>query len=308
MTGSVDVTLAITGAATIAEAMTEAVRRLAAAGVAEPRREARILVGHGLGVRAEYVIGHPERELKPDEWARIEAAVARRCTRRPLAQVLGKREFWSLEFAVTPDTLDPRADSECLIEAVLAHVPDRNARLDILDLGTGTGCLLLTLLHEMPNARGTGVDISAAALKVARRNAESLGLAARARFLEGDWGGGIEGRFDVIVANPPYVPAAELARLQPEVALFEPRLALDGGTDGLAQYRRLAPDLARLLATGGIAVIELGLGQQEAAAAILGEAGLESTAVALDLALRERAIVAKRAQVKGPPVGKKGLE
>lgn len=282
-------------AGTVAGAMTDAARRLAAAGIPEPRFEARILIGHALGVGMETVIGHPERELSPGEIERIAALLAARCARRPLAQLTGRREFWSLAFEVSEDTLDPRADSECLIEAALARIPERNAALQILDLGTGTGCLLLALLNELPNARGTGTDISMPALAVARRNAAALSLAARTSFLEGEWGRGLEGPFDVILANPPYVPGPDLPGLQPEVALFEPRLALDGGADGLDCYRALAPDLARLLAPGGFAVIEIGDGQRETVVAILENAGLGVPAVARDLGGRERGLVARGA-------------
>jgi release factor glutamine methyltransferase len=289
---------------TIAAALDLARRRLSEAGIEDPRREARSLIGHALHAGVEITLGHPERELSPDELDRIAALVAARAQRRPMAQVTGRREFWSLEFEVTCDTLDPRADSECLIEAALAVVPDRDAPLRILDLGTGTGCLLLALLHECPRATGLGVDISQAALAVAKRNARALGLAARAAFLASDWGRAVAGEFDLVLANPPYIRAADLAALAPEVAHFEPRLALDGGPDGLDAYRRLAPDVARTLAPGGFAVIEVG--DIEGARAIFAEAGLVQMAVGLDLAGRERALVLSGHRPKSLDSAKKG--
>jgi release factor glutamine methyltransferase len=289
------VAAAARSAPTIAAAVDAAARALAGAGIPEARREARILVAHGLGAGAESLTGHPERELSPAESGMIAALIGRRCERRPLAQVTGRREFWSLDFAVDEHTLDPRPDSECVVEAVLGHV-DREAPLRILDLGTGTGCLLLALLHELPGAEGTGVDISAAALKVAGRNAAALGLGPRSRFVQGDWGRGLEGPFAVIVANPPYIPAGALPGLQPEVARFEPKIALDGGADGLAAYRALAPDVARLLTNDGFAVVECGEGQGAAVAEIMDGAGLTAFAKARDLGGRERALVLKRAR------------
>ncbi len=279
---------------TVAGTFAAAVERLAGAGVAEPRRDARLLISHALGVEPEVVLGFPERMLDSAQARRIARLVALRAERRPMAQILGQREFWSLNFIVTEDTLDPRPDSECVIEAALARIAVRRAAHRILDFGTGTGCLLLALLHELPNATGIGVDISLAACAVAARNAASLGLARRADFAVADWGSAIRGRFDVIVANPPYIPEAELARLEPEVSLFEPRLALDGGPGGVAAYRRFAPDLARLLAPDGLAVVEFGAGQAAPVTELMCNPGLRREAVIADLAGRERAAVFRR--------------
>ena len=272
-----------------------AVERLCEAGVAAPRMDARLLIGHALGGGSEIVLGFPERMLGPAEVRRIAALVAERVRRRPLAQILGRREFWSLPFIVSEDTLDPRPDSECLIGAVLARIADRTLPLRILDFGTGTGCLLLSLLHELPAASGTGVDISPAAAAVAARNAAILGLAPRANFVTGNWGAGIAGRFDVIVANPPYIPDFEFAELDPEVSVFEPRTALSGGPDGLAAYRALAPDMVRLLARGGTAVVEIGAGQADSLTGIMAGVGLMREAAIGDLAGRERALVFRTA-------------
>lgn len=258
---------------TIATAMADATRRLDSAGIANPRGEARVLLSHLLGLGAEKVIGYPELEIDGDSAINFEAALARRVRREPMSHVLGKREFWSLEFRVTADTLDPRPDSETLVEAVLEHAVERGRRFRVLDLGTGSGCLLLAILSELPNATGVGVDISLAALDVARGNATALGLGKRAEFKLAQWDSGLDGDFDIVVSNPPYIPTGELGRLEPEVARFEPRLALDGGIDGLAEFHALAPVIARRLRGRGIAVIEVGAGQSGPVVEIMTSAG-----------------------------------
>ncbi len=246
---------------TVAGALDMATARLKGAGIPSPRQEGRLLLAEALSVPPEKLVLEPGLSLEETEYSRFEAALEKREKRMPMAQVLGRREFWSLSFKVTADTLDPRPDSETLIEAVLAAFPDRGAPLRLLDLGTGSGCLLLTLLSEYPNASGLGIDISDAACLVAAENATSLGLASRAIFAVGDWGRGVDGAYDVIVSNPPYIPEAEIETLAAEVADFEPRLALSGGADGLDCYRDLMPDIARLLAPGGRAFLEIGEGQ-----------------------------------------------
>ena len=211
-----------------------------------------------------------------------------------MAHILGRREFWSLAFKVTADTLDPRPDSETLVQAVLDQVPDRSAALRLADFGTGTGCLLLALLHELPNATGVGVDVSAAALAVAAENADALGLAQRASFHRGNWDDGIDPGFDIVLSNPPYIPSGDIAGLQPEVASFEPRLALDGGSDGLDAYRRLGPAAMRLLVPGGLAAFEIGLGQGDSVRRIMAAAGLRHIATARDLGAVERCVLFRK--------------
>jgi len=260
---------------------------LSAAGIAVPRLEARLLVGHVLGGGVEAVVGDPQRPLTRDQQSRLDALTARRVWREPLAYILGNREFWSLPIRVTADTLVPRPETETLVEAVLAWVEARRggeAETRILDLGTGSGCLLVALLSELPRARAVGVDLSAAALAVARDNAEALGLARRASFAVGDWGNAFTGGFDLVVANPPYVRDAELATLAPEIVRFEPRLALDGGTDGLAAYRAIVPQLRRLLVPGGAAFLEVGAGQAPPVAAMLAGHGMQDVDIKTDLA------------------------
>ncbi len=266
--------------------ISEAVGRLAAAGIPTPGREVRLLLAHALGRAPESLIG--ERPAPPPGFA---ALIARRAAREPLAFILGRREFWSLPFAVSPATLIPRPESETLLEAALAAWPDRAAVRRVLDLGTGTGCLLLAALSEFPAAFGVGIDRVAAAAALARANAEALGLARRAAFLAGDWAASVVGRFNLVLANPPYVERAAIPGLMPEVARFEPRSALDGGADGLDAYRRLLPSLPRLLAEGGLAILELGIGGAEGVARLAAAEGLAVRAVRPDLGGNSRALM-----------------
>jgi release factor glutamine methyltransferase len=272
-----------------------AATRLKAAGIEAPMREARLLLGHAAGLGQSTLIGWPERGVEDEAAARFQALVERRLAREPVARILGRREFWSLDFAVTAATLDPRPDTETMIEAVLDHLPDRNAALRIVDFGTGTGCILLALLSELPNARGLGVDKSAAAAAVAAGNARALGLAARAGFMVGDWVAAIAGRIDLAVSNPPYIPSAEIARLDPEVALYDPRAALDGGEDGLDPYRVLVPGCARILNPGGLAAFETGAGQTDYVAALCRTNGLQLLEIRPDLAGIGRIVVGRKA-------------
>lgn len=280
---------------TLAEAVAAASDRLAAAGVEEPRRDARLLVCRLLGGGPELLLGRPERALSAAEAARIEAAVARRAAREPVSRILGEREFWSLPFALNAATLDPRADSETLVEAVLAAWPDGRAPLRLLDLGTGTGCLLLALLSEWPNAQGCGIDVSAEAVTQASANAERLGLAGRVRFLRHSWNDGLAALgppWDVIVSNPPYITSGELAALAPEVAGFDPAAALDGGADGLDAYRALIPAAAAVLSPGGLLALEIGQGQAAVVEDLLLAARLTPLRRVCDLAGIERCLLA----------------
>jgi release factor glutamine methyltransferase len=271
-------------------AIDEVAGRLAAAGITEARREARLLAAEATRLNSAAVIAHPERELSSSEKERLAGFVRRREGREPISRILGWREFWSLRFALGPETLDPRPDSETLIAAGLESV-DRTRPLSVLDLGTGSGCLLLALLSELPNARGLGIDLSPAALAVAVANAESLGLLSRALFRLGDWGSALNERFDLILCNPPYVRAGEIAGLAPEVAKFDPMLALAGGVDGLDAYRRLSRELPRLLGHSGRAIIEVGEGQSASVAAILGGGGLTLLGQRDDLAGTPRCLI-----------------
>ncbi len=280
---------------TLAEAVSAARDRLSVAGIEDSRREARLLVCRLLGGGPELLLGSPERELTDEEAGRIEAAVDRRAAREPVSRILGEREFWSLPFALNAATLDPRPDSETLVEAVLAQIGERDAALRLLDLGTGSGCLLLALLSELPKASGCGIDVSAEAVAQATANAQRLGLAARARFLRHSWDDGLvldAETWDVIVSNPPYIASAEIAALAPEVAGYDPAAALDGGADGLAAYRALIPAAAAVLAPGGLLALEIGQGQAAAVEELLVAAGLRPLCRARDLAGIERCLLA----------------
>ena len=257
---------------TVDGAIADAARQLGAAGIADARREARLLLA-AAGLDNAAIIAHPERLLDGDQRGRLAELLRRRVSREPLSRILGWREFWSLRFALGPDTLDPRPDSETLIAAAL-ELTGRDKALSVLDLGTGSGCLLLAYLSEVPNAQGLGIDLSNGALAIAEANAKDLGLSARARFRQGDWGRGLDRQFDLILCNPPYIPGGDIAGLAPEVARFDPLLALGGGEDGLDAYRRLSDELPRLLRPGGFAILEMGDGQEASATAILARSGL----------------------------------
>jgi release factor glutamine methyltransferase len=275
---------------TVAMALQGAARRLHAAGIDSARLDARLLLGAVLGLEAPQLIAHPERTLTAAEDARFHELVDRRSARQPVAQLLGRREFWGLAFRVTPDTLDPRPDSETVIEAALACVADRAAPLRVLDLGTGTGCLLLALLHELPQATGVGIDRSDAALVIARTNAGDLGLADRVTFRQGNWTDGLESRFDIVVSNPPYIPSAEIDGLMPEVARHEPRPALDGGADGLEAYRAIAERMPGFLPPSSYLLLEVGDGQSDSVAAVFAAVGLACVARHSDLGGRIRCL------------------
>jgi release factor glutamine methyltransferase len=264
---------------------------LRAAAIEGPRMEARLLLSHVLDCRAEDLLRDPRAAVPLDQAQRFAGLVQRRLRHEPVAFLLGWQEFWSLRFAVSPATLIPRADSEALVEAALEAFPDRRAPLRVLDLGTGTGCLLLAVLSEYPNATGLGLDLNPAAAALAAGNARALGLAGRAGFLAADWAAPLAGRFDLVLSNPPYIEAATIPGLMPEVAGHEPRAALDGGADGLVAYRAVLADLPRLLRPGGRAVLELGAGQGPAVAALACQAGLETAALRPDLGGIDRALV-----------------
>jgi release factor glutamine methyltransferase len=282
---------------TIAQTLTAAATRLAAAGIADPWRDARLLIAAAIEAGPEHLIAHPDRALDGAEAAQVEALISRRAAREPVSRILGRRGFWSLEFEITPDTLDPRPDSETLVAAVLERIGAQGltgAPLSVLDFGTGSGCLLLALLSELPEARGLGLDISSAALDVARRNARNLGFLERVHFEVGDWGAGLDGSWQLIVSNPPYITEAEIGDLAPEVARYDPRLALTAGFDGLDAYRELLPQAARLLELGGLLALEVGRGQQEAVTALLVASGFTPLGRYRDLGGIERCLLATR--------------
>lgn len=259
---------------TIGALLCEGGRILRQAGIEAPRAEARRLLAFAVPLAPEAILRDPYAPVPPEAAARFRAALARRAAREPLAFITGRTGFWTLDLAVSPETLIPRPDSESLIMAALAARPDRAAVRRILDLGTGTGALLLAALVEYPAAFGVGVDLRPAAAALAARNAAANGLAGRAAFLAGDWAAAIAGWFDLVLCNPPYVPAGEILALMPEVARYEPASALSGGPDGLDAYRQLLPGLPARLAPGGVAVIEVGHDQADAVERLAVAAGL----------------------------------
>jgi release factor glutamine methyltransferase len=261
------------------------------------RRQARLVVAAALGIEPSEVMGFPERAISREGHQRALEFARRRAAGEPVSRLAGRREFWSLSFALSPETLDPRPDSETLVEAALALLPDRTVPLRILDLGTGTGCLLLALLAELEQARGVGVDLAEGAARTAMRNAQALGLADRASFMVGDWGAALHGRFDLVVSNPPYIASAAIGDLEPAVAQHDPVLALDGGLDGLAAYRALAGALPGLLGEGRHAVLELGEGQAAAVRRVMEETRLTIVGTSRDLAGIERCLVVRQKTV-----------
>jgi len=276
---------------TVGEAQAQIALLFEEAGIEGAIAEARLLISEYLALPVEKVLGYPETPIKPELSERLLTLAARRAAREPMSHILGHREFWSLDFKVTADTLTPRPDSETLIEAVLERVKDKKAPLTLLDLGTGTGCLLLSLLHELPNARGVGVDKSLGALAVAEENAARLGLKERAVFKHSDWFSNVEGRFDVVLSNPPYIKTGDLMGLDPEVALYEPETALIAGDDGLDDYARIIEGLGDVLALGGFAAFELGMGQAEAVSELAEGTGWLITGIKKDLGGIDRCLI-----------------
>jgi release factor glutamine methyltransferase len=235
-----------------------------------------------------------DQPLAEHERAQLEGELTRRAAHEPVSRIVEHRHFWTLNLSVTPDTLDPRPDTETLIEAAVAAIPDRKTPLTILDLGTGTGALLIALLAEYPEATGIGVDLSPGALAVAKSNAESHGVGGRAAFRQGSWVDGVAGPFDLIASNPPYIEQGDLAGLPPEVREHDPVLALDGGADGLDAYRAIIPALAALMTGSSLAILEIGEGQGDDVVAIAQANGLKSTERRRDLGGIERALSFRR--------------
>lgn len=243
-------------------------QKLRDAGIPNPDHEARLILRHG---------------LDPDD------AVRRRLSGEPLARMIGTQEFWSLEFELSPDTLEPRADTETLVEAALRRFKDHPPRR-ILDIGTGTGCILISLLHEWPQAQGVGTDLAAGAVETARRNAERLGVAGRARFVQTDWAAGIDGVFDLIVSNPPYISREVIANLAPEVRNHDPILALDGGEDGLDAYKIILTEIKRVLAPGGWFFLEIGYDQSDSVPRLVENIGSTPERIIPDLGGNPRVV------------------
>jgi release factor glutamine methyltransferase len=276
-----------------AEALACLVETFEACGIEDPKREAGITLAAASGVSPIALIVAP-REPLGSAARRVEEFAARRAAGEPLSRIVGKREFWGLSLTISPEVLDPRPETETIVEASLRLFGDRREEpLRVLDLGVGSGALMCALLSEFGHARGVGVDISAAAANVARSNIEACGLAERAEIRLGDWTGGLEGRFDLIVSNPPYIRSADLLRLPREVRNFDPQLALDGGIDGLDAYRRIMPGSRSLLSGRGRLMVEVGAGQAPDVLAIAGQCGFFEPTIEKDLAGLDRVVAAR---------------
>jgi release factor glutamine methyltransferase len=281
---------------TIASARRAWAAKFRARDIESPELDARLLVGHALSLDHAALAAGGARLLRAEEENAIAALGQRRLVREPVARIIGIKEFWSLSLRIDAATLVPRPETETVVEAALSAIDidgPRSRALRIADLGTGSGAILLALLAELPNAFGVGSDVSPRALLVARDNARRLGLTS-AVFLACDLASALRGPFDVIVSNPPYIASGDIATLAPEVRQFDPRLALDGGADGLDCYRTMAATVAAMLAPDGVLVVELGAGQTEPVTALFAAAGLAPSPPQPDLSGVPRALVVRK--------------
>jgi release factor glutamine methyltransferase len=279
---------------TLVQAWTAARDRLKAAGVDGPVIDARLLVEAAADATRTDIIADPHRQLTDAQTQTLDGYLARRERREPVSHILGRKGFWKIMLGVTPDVLTPRPDTETLVELILRDLPQERL-FSVLDLGVGSGAILLAILAERPAGKGLGVDVSEEALAVARENAANLGLGKRVALLRGDWTRGLDdASFDIVVANPPYIPSAVIETLAPEVREHEPRLALDGGADGLDPYRLLAPEILRVLKPGGRFAVEIGFDQSAAVEALFRNAGAVDVATVKDLGDRDRVVSGTR--------------
>jgi len=280
---------------TLVSAWNAAKQRLQAAGVEGPVIDARLLVEAAADATRADIVGEPRRELTAEQAARLDDFVSRREHREPISHILGRKGFWKIMLTVTPHVLTPRPDTETLVEWALRQYPDSRA-FSMVDLGVGSGAIMLAILAERVAGKGLGVDVSEEALAVARENATNLGLAGRVALLRGDWTRGLDDAgFDLVVSNPPYIRSAEIDTLEPEVKDHEPRLALDGGPDGLDAYRLLAPEVLRVLKPGGRFALEIGHDQSKQVEALFKAAGAAEVATLKDLSNRDRVVVGLKA-------------
>ncbi len=267
------------------DALRAAIPTLREAGIPDAARDARLLLAHAMGVAADRLTLHLPDDLMPDALARFDAAITARAARQPVSQITGQRLFWGRSFRVTPDVLDPRPETELLVQTAL-----QSPFANMLDLGTGSGCILLSCLADMPGAQGLGSDLSPAALAVAQSNAEALNI-SRARFAQSDWFANTPGTYDLITSNPPYIAGDEMAGLSPEVRDHEPHMALTPGGDGLDAYRSIAQGAAVHLVPGGRLLLEIGPTQSAAVTALLAAAGLPHAQTLTDLDGRDRVVL-----------------
>ena len=263
--------------ASVSEALQLIAQTFRAAGIDDADADARVLAGHALHLDRARLISQSDRVLEAREVNAISGLAARRLKREPVSRILGRKEFWSLALAITPDVLVPRPETETVVEGALDFVVRSGLRMEklrILDIGTGSGALLVALLNELPNATGIGTDISRAALEAAQINLAQFGFESRSSLIACDMAAGVEGQFDLVVSNPPYIARGEIASLAPEVRDYDPMMALDGGDDGLTAYRSISADAKRILAQGGRLFVEMGAGQEPAVRELFTNAGL----------------------------------
>ncbi|WP_304169590.1 peptide chain release factor N(5)-glutamine methyltransferase [Phenylobacterium aquaticum] len=286
---------------TLLKAWQGAKAALEAAGLVGPVIDARLLVEAAADATRADIIGDPYRALTPDQEALLADYIARRVRREPVSHILGRKGFWKIMLSVTKDVLTPRPDTEVIVDTVLKAFPETMA-FNMLDLGVGSGAILLAVLAERPAAKGLGIDVSEEALAVARENAANLGLGGQVALLRGDWTSGLsDDSFDLVVSNPPYIATHVIETLEPEVRVHEPRLALDGGADGLDAYRILAPEILRVLKPGGTFAVEIGYDQKAPVEALFRDAGASGVRTLLDLANQDRVVTGAKNPLETRP-------
>jgi len=275
---------------TLVKAWTAAKDRLKDAGIDQPSIDARLMLEVAANVTRTEIVTDPYRELSAEQEATLEDYLSRRARREPVSHIIGRKGFWKILLQVNKNVLTPRPETEVIVDEVLKAFPE-NMAFSMLDLGVGSGTILLAVLAERPAAKGLGIDASAEALAVAKDNAASLDLNTRAAFLHGDWTAGLgDGGFDLVVSNPPYIPTKVIDTLEPEVRDHEPRLALDGGEDGLDAYRLLAPEILRVLKPGGLFAVEIGFDQSKDVEALFNAAGAKEVKTIKDLSTHDRVV------------------
>lgn len=275
---------------TLVKAWTAAKDRLKEAGIDQPSIDARLMLEVAAGVTRTEIVTDPYRELTAEQQAMLDAFLTRRARREPVSHIIGRKGFWKILLQVNKNVLTPRPETEVIVDEVLKAFPEAMP-FSMLDLGVGSGTILLAVLAERPAAKGLGVDASNEALAVARDNAANLDLNNRAALMHGDWTAGLaDASFDLVVSNPPYIPSAVIETLEPEVRDHEPRLALDGGEDGLEAYRLLAPEILRVLKPGGMFAVEIGYDQSKAVEALFNAAGAQQVRTIKDLSTHDRVV------------------
>lgn len=275
---------------TLVKAWNGAKERLKEAGIDQPAIDARLMLEVAAGVSRTDIITDPYRELTAEQVATLDEYLERRARREPVSHIIGRKGFWKILLSVTKDVLTPRPETEVIVDEVLKAFPETMA-FNLLDLGVGSGSMLMAILAERPAAKGLGIDISEEALAVARENAANLDLDGRVALMRGDWTTGLgDASFDVVVSNPPYIPTADIDTLEPEVRDHEPRLALDGGADGLTAYRALAPEILRVLKPGGLFCVEIGFDQSADVEILFKAAGAQNVRTVKDLSTHDRVV------------------